>query len=106
MPGDGRYQPEPLKPFLGYDMWSTFLIIVEWFWLKTQAAIGAMPAKDAALLTDDRLLELLLRITTTRQDRLEKKTHHDILALLELIRLYLPKLCTSISISELLRMTS
>ena len=91
MPGDGRYQPQPLKPFLGYDMWSSFLIIVEWFWLITQAKVGVMPAKDAALLTEARLLNLLMRISTTKQDQMEKTTYHDILALLELMRRYLPK---------------
>lgn len=91
MPGDGRYQSEELKPFLGYDMWAAFLIIVEWFWLMTLAKVGAMPPKDAALLTHDRLFQLLLRIPTTRQDKVEKITHHDILALLQLMRQYLPK---------------
>ncbi|EKE25090.1 MAG: hypothetical protein ACD_5C00299G0003, partial [uncultured bacterium] len=26
MPGDGRYQPEELKAFLGYDQWVSWLI--------------------------------------------------------------------------------
>lgn len=92
MPGDGRYQPEELKPFFGYDMWASFLIIVEWFWLETLAEIGVMTAKDAALLNHKRLLCLLERITTTRQDSVEKAvTKHDILALLILMRQYLPK---------------
>ena len=97
MPGDGRYQPDPLKPFLGYDMWAAFLIIVEWFWLETLATIGVMPTKDKILLTPERLIRLLMRITTTAQDNREKGkdgkkgTGHDILALLELMRRYLPK---------------
>lgn len=91
MPGDGRYQPEELKPFLGYDMWASFLIIVEWFWLETLATIGVMPAGHAALLTRERLMRLLTRITTTKQDAVEKLTKHDILALLQLMRQYLPK---------------
>ena len=91
MPGGGRYQPEALKPFLGYDMWSSFLVIVEWFWLVTQAEISAMPKKDATLLTHNLLLNLLLRVTTTKQDKLEKITKHDILAMLEIMRRHLPK---------------
>src|SRR3989338_539806 len=92
MPGDGRYQPDPLKPFLGYDMWAAFLIIVEWFWLETLATIGIMPAKDIILLTPERLIRLLMRITTTKQDAVERITRHDILALLQLIRQCLPKI--------------
>lgn len=92
MPGDGRYQPEELRPFLGYDMWASFLILVEWFWLETLAKIGTMSPRDAALLTRERLFRLLCAITTTRQDVVEKATKgHDILALLQLMRQYLPK---------------
>ena len=91
MPGDGRYQPEELKLFLGYDMWASFLIIVEWFWLVTLAEEGFMPSKHAALLTRELLVRMLTNITTTKQDAVEKITKHDILALLELMRKYLPK---------------
>lgn len=91
MPGDPRYQPEELKPFLGYDMWAAFLIIVEWFWLGTLADTGVMPDKHRILLTSQRLTRLLTRITTTKQDAVEKSTKHDILALLQLMRQYLPK---------------
>lgn len=65
--------------------------------MKTLAAIGVMPKGDAALLTDDRLQELLSTITTTYQDAREKGTpekegtKHDILALLALMREHLPK---------------
>ncbi len=90
MPGDGRYQPEELKAFLGYDQWASWLIIVEWFWMKTLAAIGVMPKEDAALLTEERLRTLLYAITTTQQDAKEKDTKHDILALLALMREHLP----------------
>ncbi len=91
MPGDGRYQPEQLKPFLGYDQWAGWLIIVEWFWMLTLAKIGVMPKSDAELLTIQRLYEILKNITTTKQDKIEGKTRHDILALLQLMRKYLPK---------------
>lgn len=92
MPGHGRYQPEELKPFLGYDMWADFLVIVEWFYLITLAKIGFMPAGYAALLTREQITRLLMRITTTEQDKIEKLTkQHDVLALLELLRRGLPK---------------
>lgn len=96
MPGDQRYQPSFLKPFLGYDQWAGWLILVEWFWLLTLAKIGVMPEADAKLLTEERLYRLLSRITTTRQDNREygrdgkPGTNHDINALLELMRRYLP----------------
>ncbi|MFA4871848.1 MAG: lyase family protein [Patescibacteria group bacterium] len=104
MPGDPRYQPDELKPYLGYDQWAAWLIIVEWFWMMTLAKIGIMPEKDAELLTQERLFTLLDGITTEMQDQVEKrgfktrsgkviieKTNHDILALLFWIRRRLPK---------------
>lgn len=92
MPGDGRYQPEELRAFLGYDNWASWLIIVEWFWMQTLAEIGVMPAKDAKLLTKERLFRLIGLITTSMQDwEEERNTKHDILALLNLMRKYLPK---------------
>lgn len=92
MPGHGRYQPDELKPFLGYDMWANFLVIVEWFYLLTLAEIGLMPPAHAALLTREQIMRLLTHITTTMQDEVEKLTkQHDILALLQLMRQYLPK---------------
>lgn len=92
MPGDGRYQPDELKPFLGYDMWAGFLVIVEWFYLLTLAEIGFMPPAHATLLTREQITHLLTQVTTTRQDAIEYLTkQHDILALLQLMRQYLPK---------------
>jgi len=90
MPGDGRYQPDKLKPFFGYDQWAGWLIIVEWFWMKTLAKIGAIPQEDAKHLMEGTLFILLSEIKTTDQDRLEKETKHDILALLALMRKHLP----------------
>lgn len=90
MPGDPRYQPDELKPYLGYDQWAAWLIIVEWYWMWTLGKIGVMPQEDAVLLTKDHLRGLLLAITTTHQDAKEKNTKHDILALLALMREHLP----------------
>lgn len=90
MPGDGRYQPKELKAYLGYDQWAAWLIIVEWFWMKTLAVIGVMPKEDAELLTEETLQTLLFAITTAQQDAKEKETKHDILALLALMREHLP----------------
>lgn len=91
MSGHPRYQPKELQPFLGYDMWAAWLILVEWCWMLTLAKIGVIPRSDAKYLTNERLYRLLRLITTTRQDEVEKITHHDIIALLELMRKYLPK---------------
>lgn len=95
MPGDGRYQPEKLIPFLGYDQWAAWLIIVEWAWMVVLAKLGVMPKSDAKLLTKERLFRLLKMIPTTLQDKTEKdktlKLNHDILALLFLMRKYLPQ---------------
>lgn len=91
MPGDGRYQPKLLKPYLGYDQWAGWLIIVEWFWMKTLAVIGVMPKEDAIFLKEDLLKDLLFSVTTLDQDAKEKATKHDILALLALIREQLPR---------------
>ncbi|MFA5961262.1 MAG: lyase family protein [Parcubacteria group bacterium] len=92
MPGDPRYQPEKLKPYLGYDQWAGWLILVEWFWMKVLALIGVMPKEDAKLLTDELLIKMLFLITTTKQDAKEREPgiNHDILALLALMRVFLP----------------
>jgi len=91
MPGDPHYQPEELRPYLGYDMRVSWQIIVAWFWLVTLAKFGLMPKSTARLLTGKLLRTMLVEITTTRVTKLEKeKTNHDILALLELMRSYMP----------------
>lgn len=91
MPGDGRYQPKELKPFLGYDQWADWLAMVEWYWMLALARLGKMPARDAKLLTKERLFRMLNRITTTKQDKIEKETKHDIIALRHLMIGALPK---------------
>jgi len=91
MPGNPRYQPDEPKPFLGYDSWALWCIIVEWFWMETLADNEVIPQEDAECLTMAVLENLLLNITTTQQDEIEKNTRHDILALLELMRKYLPE---------------
>ena len=94
---DYRYTQKKMAPYVGYDQWAAWLIIVEWFWMVTLAILGIIPQRDAELLTTERLLKLLKYITTTKQDRREygrdgkKGTNHDILALLELMRRYLPR---------------
>src|SRR4030042_1459686 len=92
MPGDGRYQPEKLKPFLGYDQWAAWLLVVEWVWLKTLVKIGKIPSGTKHLITMRRLKRLMYVITTTVQDMREKTTRHDIRALVELMCEHLPQL--------------
>jgi adenylosuccinate lyase len=92
MPGDGRYQPNALKPFLGYDQWAAWLLVVEWAWLKTLVKIGKIPGEAGHLISMRRLKKLMELITTTAQDAREKNTRHDIRALIELMCERLPKL--------------
>ncbi len=90
MPGDGRYQPKELKPFLGYDQWARWLILVEWFWLKTLAKTGEMSKEYARLLTRNLLKTLLCQINTIQMDAEERSTKHDIIALRNLMVRYFP----------------
>lgn len=91
MPGDPHYQPDELRPYLGYDMRVSWQILVAWFWMVDLAITGVMPKSTARLLTGKLLKTMLVEITTTRVTALErKKTKHDILALLELMRSYMP----------------
>ena len=90
--GDPHYNPADLKPYLGYDQRAGWLIIVEWFWLQVLAVEEIMPKAHADLLTKDLLNELLEEITMTKVTRVErKKTNHDILALLFLMKKILPR---------------
>ena len=91
MPGDGRYQPAELRPFLGYDQMAGWLVIVEWFWMVTLANLNEMPASEARLLNAKILKKLLTSITASEIAVREKITKHDILALLALMREHLPK---------------
>ncbi|MEK7494363.1 MAG: hypothetical protein AAB615_00655, partial [Patescibacteria group bacterium] len=43
MPGDGRYQPEELRSFLGYDQQASWLILVEYEWLQVLCELGVIP---------------------------------------------------------------
>lgn len=90
MPGDGRYQPKALRPYLGYNQWAKWLVLVEWFWLDTLADLGEMPAADALHLNEAVLRELLTQVSTARQDSREKITKHDIIALQHLMKKHLP----------------
>ncbi|NTW22508.1 hypothetical protein HGA34_03120 [Candidatus Falkowbacteria bacterium] len=110
MPGEGgRYQPKELKPYLGYDQWAGWLILVEWAWLETLAQMSLegmydrpqdrMPDSTIALLTPELLHLLLKSITTKMMDDKEKGigayqgegTGHDINALLFLMDQLLPE---------------
>jgi adenylosuccinate lyase len=91
MSGDPHYQPEALRPYLGYDNRTGWLVLVEWFWMVTLAFFNIIPKEHAALLTPE-LLQKLLRIKMTDVTKIEREvTRHDILALLRLMRRILPK---------------
>jgi len=92
MPGNRHYQPKQLQPYLGYDQWASFCIVVEWAWLLALAKHKEMPVSTAKLLTPELLRKLILEVTTTEMTKLERsKTNHDILALLELMEPLLPE---------------
>ncbi len=110
MPGEGgRYQPKELEPYLGYDQWAGWLILVEWAWLETLAQMSLegmfdrpqdrMPDSTIAYLTPELLHLLLENITTKMMDDKEKGvgkyrgegTGHDINALLYLMDQILPE---------------
>lgn len=92
MSGEPHYKPKELQPYLGYDQRVGWQIIVEWFWMFTLAGEGLMPPEHAVLMTRNLLRTLLANITTTKVTDLERrKTKHDILALLQLMRKHLPQ---------------
>src|SRR4030042_5711721 len=91
MPGDGRYQPDALKPYLGYDQWAAWLLVVEWTWLKTLAKIGKIPEEARHLINLPQLKKLMSLISTTIQAIREKKTRHDLRALIELMCENIPR---------------
>lgn len=92
MPGIPRYQPADLRPYLGYDQEAGWRIIVSWFWLLALAKHGEIPEKEARLLKPALLKKLLVSITETEVAALEPRMGgHDIMALLALMREYLPK---------------
>ena len=86
MAGHGRYKPLDLQPYLGYDNFAAWLMIVEWAWLKTLAKKQIMPKRDAKYLKSEILYDLIRSITTSDQDLEEAKTRHDIIALTNLMK--------------------
>lgn len=89
MPGNPRYQPADLRPYLGYDQWAKWLAVVEWQYLETLEEVGVMPAEDSLGLTEQMLELLLISISTTEQDARERETRHDIIALQDIMRPHL-----------------
>lgn len=91
LPGNPRYQPASLIPFLGYDNSARFLIEVEWALLEALADIGIIPKKEAKLLTDKLKQKLIRKITMTMVDERERNvTKHDIRALVQLMQELMP----------------
>ena len=79
LPGNPRYQPEELKPFLGYDKLYWGLAEVEIAALDVLYDIGVIPPADYIHLTD-MARDGLRAITTTAVDEEERKTRHDVRA--------------------------
>ena len=91
MPGHPRYQPKSLVPYFGYDRIAYHYLRVEWALLETLGEIGFMSAAERGLLTPELRDHLFSSITTTMMDEREKKTRHDIRALVQLIREAVPE---------------
>ncbi len=91
MPGDGRYQPEELRPFLGYDQQASWLILVEYEWLQVLCELGVIPREEWELFTPALFERLVVNISTTLQDKKERDTNHDIIALTSLMKEILPE---------------
>jgi adenylosuccinate lyase len=86
LPGNPRYQPPQLKPFLGYDNLYLGVIKTILAVLRVNIKRGIVPQKDAKRLTP-KITRRILKIRTTEVDRVErKKTHHDIRALVRIIQ--------------------
>jgi adenylosuccinate lyase len=85
MPGNPRYQPAQLRPVFGYDNLYRPVIEVEVANIKTLAELNVIPPKDYLLLTSERLTNLL-SIRATDVDAEERKTGHDVKALINLAR--------------------
>jgi len=92
MPGQSHYQPTLLPPYLGYDQWACYCALVEWVWLLTLGQHKIMPKGVAKLLTPALFRHIVLNLSTTAMTKLEReKTHHDIIALTELMSTLLPE---------------
>src|SRR3989344_2357753 len=91
LPGNPRYQPKDLVGIFGYDNLYVPTARVELAGLDVMAEIGAIPASDFALLTDE-ARKSVLAIRTTIVDEVERRvTRHDIRALVRLIQEILPQ---------------
>jgi adenylosuccinate lyase len=92
MSGDPQYQPKDLQPYLGYDQRVGWQIIAEWAWMHILVQQGLFPEGVAKFLATETLAKLLQEITTTKVTELERRPEvgHDIIALLMLMREYLP----------------
>lgn len=89
MAGHWRYAPSALHDLFGKDNHYRLAIRVEIALLHVLGQIGFIPAADIALLTPD-LEADLLTITTTQVDQRERKTNHDIRALVQLMQERMP----------------
>jgi adenylosuccinate lyase len=89
MPGHSRYQPEVLRPYFGYDIYQSWLVRVEAATLIANNANGKISDVDIAKLTPI-VFQNLLNITTTEVDEEERRTKHDIRALINCAGKLLP----------------
>ncbi|MFA4999922.1 MAG: lyase family protein [Patescibacteria group bacterium] len=90
LPGNPRYQPEQLKPILGYDNLYRSWGEIEIAKLEVMKEIGKIPAAVWEQLTEEHRLAIL-GITTSETDGVERKiTKHDVNAHNRLMKEVLP----------------
>lgn len=81
-----RYQPVQMQQFFGRDNTYTGAIMVEIAVLQVLGEIGVIPAKVMKYL-DKAAIELLLDITTTEVEEIERnRTKHDVRALVQAMK--------------------
>ena len=85
MPGNPRYASKELEPYFGYDQWVLWLSAIEISWLYYLMQIGY--AKTSDVLTRPRVSALFNFMRTQDQDKIEERTRHDIIALIEYLLL-------------------
>jgi len=85
LPGNPRYQPKSLQGIFGYDHLVGSMIEVEIQHLLALAAIDVIPDRLVAC-QEPKIRGDLCAITTTMVDERERRTKHDVRALVELIR--------------------
>ena len=92
LPGNPRYQPKNLQDYFGYDNIFRYVAEVEIANLRTLADIDiGVISKEAIQQLTPEMEKMLLEISTTEVDKVEREvTHHDIRAWVQIAQDILP----------------